>query len=93
MNFSFSPINIVIRYNTPMIYGLQNTMVIELRSPDTNAGEFFFIFRKIITLLLYLAWVAAQRHEKRHIKAGKNLQEMVKRSEILAELYLDSGCL
>ena len=55
--------------------------------------ENFLIFRKIITLLLYLAWVAAQRHEKRHIKAGKNLQEIVKRSEILAELYLDSGCL
>ena len=55
--------------------------------------ENFLIFRKIITLLLYLAWVAAQRHEKRPTKAGKNLQEMVKRSEILAELYLDSGCL
>ena len=55
--------------------------------------ENFLIFRKIITLLLYLAWVAAQRHEKRHINAGKNLQEMVKRREILAELYLDSGCL
>ena len=55
--------------------------------------ETFLIFRKIITLLLYLAWVAAQRHEKRPTNAGKNLQEMVKRSEILAELYLDSGCL
>ena len=53
--------------------------------------ENFHNSRKIITLHLYLALVAPLRYEKRDTARERNLQEMVKRSEILAELYLDSG--